>query len=118
MTDAELRSLVALLDDDDPEVLKLIESKILSLGTPVIPFLESEWGVMKDIHHQQKVENIIHRIQYNELFQQFIEWYKTGEQNLLHGVFLIARYRFPELEKQAVINAIEKLRLDVWLEMN
>ncbi len=118
MTDSELRSLVALLDDDDPEVLKHIESKILELGSPIIPFLENEWGFMKDIYHQQKVENIIHRIQYNDLYDSFVTWYKSGEQDLLHGVYLIARYRFPDLQKQKIINSIEKLRLDVWLEMN
>ncbi len=118
MTESELRSLVALLDDDDPEVLKHIEEKILELGAPIIPFLENEWGVMKDIYHQQKVENIIHQIQYNDLFESFVTWYKSGEQDLLHGVYLIAKYRFPELQKQQIVNSIEKLRLDVWLEMN
>ncbi|MDP1725160.1 MAG: transglutaminase-like domain-containing protein [Bacteroidota bacterium] len=118
MTDQELRSLVALLDDDDPEVLSHIESKILELGTPVIPFLENEWSVMKDIYHQQKVENIIHQIQYNELYNLFVKWYKDEAHDLLQGVYLIAKYRFPELQKQSIVNAIEKLRLDVWLEMN
>ncbi|MBC7382746.1 MAG: hypothetical protein H7296_07075 [Bacteroidia bacterium] len=118
MTDAELKSLVTLLDDDDPEVFRHIEAKILSLGKPVINFLENEWGIMKNIEHQQKVENIIHQIQYKDLFSQFMLWYKSKDQDLLEGVFLIARYRFPELEKQTLVNAIEKLRLDVWLEMN
>jgi len=44
MNDSELRSLVALLDDDDPDVLQHIEQKLLSLGSTVIPFLEEEWG--------------------------------------------------------------------------
>jgi regulator of sirC expression with transglutaminase-like and TPR domain len=118
MTDAELRSLVALLDDDDEEVFLLIQSKLLSLGTRVIPFLEEEWGELKDMEHQLRLENIIHQLQYNELYADFESWFKKGEHDLLEGVFLVARYRFPELELQSVINAIEKLRLDVWLEMN
>ena len=44
MNDSELRSLIALLDDDDPEVFQHIEQKLLSLGRQVIPFLEEEWG--------------------------------------------------------------------------
>ena len=118
MNDSELRSLVALLDDDDPDVLQHIEQKLLSLGSTVIPFLEEEWGELKDIYHQQRLENIIHQLQLNALIQEFIDWHSTKEQDLLHGVYLICKYRFPEYSKQQLINAIEKLRLDVWLEMN
>jgi regulator of sirC expression with transglutaminase-like and TPR domain len=118
MNEAELRSLVALLDDDDPEVFSHIEEKLLSYGTGVIPFLEEEWGELKDLIHQQRLENIIHQLQFNKLFSEFVEWEKSEEQDLLHGVYLVCKYRFPEYQKQQLINIIEKLRLDVWLEMN
>lgn len=118
VSDAELRSLVALLDDDDPEVFSHIQEKLLSLGTRVIPFLEEEWGELKDMEHQQRLENIIHKLQFNDLYEQFKAWFQSEDQDLLDGMFLISRYRFPELEKQQIINTIEKLRLDCWLEMN
>lgn len=118
MNDSELRSLIALLDDDDPEVFQHIEQKLLSLGKQAIPFLEEEWGELKDIYHQQRLENIIHQLQFNDLLQEFLAWKETKEQDLLHGVYLICKYRFPDYDKQLLINAIEKLRLDVWLEMN
>ncbi|MCF8427507.1 MAG: transglutaminase-like domain-containing protein [Bacteroidia bacterium] len=118
MNESELRSLVALLDDDDPEVFQHIEDKLLSYGTGVIPFLEEEWGELKDMIHQQRLENIIHQLQFNELFNSFQTWFKTPDQDLLEGVYLICKYRFPEYDKQNLINTIERLRLDVWLEMN
>lgn len=118
MNEVELRSLVVLLDDDDPEVFQHIQERLLSFGTQVIPFLEEEWGELKDMVHQQRLENIIHQLQYNELFQSFKNWFNSPEQDLLEGVYLICKYRFPEYDKQNLINTIEKLRLDVWLEMN
>ncbi len=118
MNEVELRSLVALLDDDDPEVFQHIEERLLSFGTQVIPFLEEEWGALKDMVHQQRLENIIHQLQYNELYLAFQNWHKTPEQDLLEGVYLICKYRFPDYDKQQLVNTIEKLRLDVWLEMN
>jgi regulator of sirC expression with transglutaminase-like and TPR domain len=118
MNEAELRSLVTLLDDDDPEVFHHIEQRLLSFGTQVIPFLEDEWGELKDMVHQQRLENIIHQLQFNALFNEFEEWYKTNDHDLLHGVYLVSKYRFPEYDKQHLISAIEKLRLDVWLELN
>lgn len=118
MNDSELRSLIALLDDDDPEVLEHVEQKILSLGTQVIPLLEEEWGELKDLYHQQRLENVIHQLQLNDLLREFKEWQQSIDQDLLHGVYLICKYRFPEFSKQQLVNSIEKLRLDVWLEMN
>lgn len=118
MNDSELRSLIALLDDDDPEVLEHVEQKILSLGTQVIPLLEEEWGELKDLYHQQRLENVIHQLQLNDLLREFKEWQQSKDQDLLHGVYLICKYRFPEFSKQQLVNSIEKLRLDVWLEMN
>jgi regulator of sirC expression with transglutaminase-like and TPR domain len=118
MNESELRSLVALLDDNDPEVLLHVEQKLLTLGKQIIPILEEEWGELKDLCHQQRLENIIHQLQLNELLQEFIDWQLSKDQDLLHGVYLVCKYRFPDYDKQHLINLIEKLRLDVWLEMN
>lgn len=118
MNESELRSLVALLDDNDPEVLLHVEQKLLTLGKQIIPILEEEWGELKDIYHQQRLENIIHQLQLNELLEEFLDWLKSKDQDLLHGVYLVCKYRFPDYDKQHLINLIEKLRLDVWLEMN
>lgn len=118
MNEAELKSLIALLDDNDSEVFEHIQSKLLSLGTQIIPYLEAEWSDLKDLEHQSRVENIIHQLQFNELYGLFENWFKSGDQDLLEGVYLIARYRFPELEKQSILSVIDKLRLDIWLEMN
>lgn len=118
MSEAELKSLIALLDDDDPEVFEHVKQKLLSLGTQIIPALELQWLDLKDFNHQQRIENIIHQLHFNALFVLFENWFKSVDQDLLEGVYLIARYRFPELEKQSIVSIIEKLRLDVWLEMN
>ncbi|MFN4083037.1 MAG: transglutaminase-like domain-containing protein [Bacteroidia bacterium] len=114
----EIRSLVSLLDDDDPEVLFHIENKILELGKPVIPFLEEEWHILQSPEHQNRVENIIHRIQFTDLCNNIEYWYKNNQQNLLEGVYLIAKYKFPQLELQEIANYIDKMRLDAWLEMH
>ena len=95
-----------------------VEQKLLTLGKQIIPILEEEWGELKDLCHQQRLENIIHQLQLNELLQEFIDWQLSKDQDLLHGVYLVCKYRFPDYDKQHLINLIEKLRLDVWLEMN
>lgn len=117
LTENELLSLISLLDDDDDEVLHHVESKLLSLGKDVIPILESQWGSIGNPDHQQKIEDIIHRIQFKQLLSDLKTWYDSPVQDLLEGVCIIARYRYPELDKQAIINELDKIRLDIWLEL-
>ena len=118
LSETEIRSLVALLDDDDEEILSHVQSKLLSLGAQVIPALEQEWGNLKDAAQQQRVEEIIHRIQYKSLLIALKKWYESPEQDLLTGVCIIARYRYPDIDQQKILNEIDKIRLDIWLEMH
>lgn len=117
MSDKEVLSLIALLDDDDQEVVQHVEEKLLSLGPGVINILENEWGSIEDIRHQLKLENIIHKIQFEQELETLRQWSKSEEQDLLEGLYIIAKYRYPELTKQSIINEIDRIRLDVWLEL-
>lgn len=118
LSDKEIKSLVALLDDDDEEILSHVQSKLLSLGSDVIPALEQEWSHLGNAIQQQRVEDIIHRIQYKSLLVALKQWYETPDQDLLTGVCIIARYRYPDIDQQKIINEIDKIRLDIWLEMH
>lgn len=118
LNETEIRSLVALLDDEDEEILSHVQSKLLSLGAEVIPALEQEWGNLKDPVQQQRVEEIIHRIQYRSLLVALQKWYESPGHDLLTGVCIIARYRYPDIDQQKILNEIDKIRLDIWLEMH
>ena len=64
MTEQEIKALVSLLDDDDKEVSRLIESEIRQQGGKIIPFLENEWesaGFNPNV--QRRIEELIHELQ-------------------------------------------------------
>jgi hypothetical protein len=117
LNNKEVVSLIALLDDDDAEIVKHVEEKLLSLGNDVVTILEHEWASLNSLSHQQKVENIIHKIQFENELDALRAWSKSAEQDLLDGLFIIARFRYPDLDKQSIINEIDRIRLDIWLEM-
>jgi regulator of sirC expression with transglutaminase-like and TPR domain len=117
MSDNEVRSLIALLDDDDPEIVEHVEAKLLSLGSSVVAVLENEWDSLSSPEHQQKVETIIHKIQFENELETLRSWGKSAEPDLLEGLYIVARYRYPDLTKQSIINEIDRIRLDIWLEL-
>jgi regulator of sirC expression with transglutaminase-like and TPR domain len=114
----ELQALISLLDDTDEGVIRQVEGKILSLGEEVIPYLESEWGLSFNALQQQRIENIIHRIQFEGVKLQLAEWAAGKEPDLFEGIFLVSKYQYPDLDKVKINNQLNKLRLEVWLELN
>ncbi len=118
MDEKEIYSLIALLDDSDQEVLEHVEGKLFSLGASVIPLLESEHLVLSNGEQKERLERVIHNLQYTQLLAELKSWFNTPEHDLIAGVCLIARYRYPKLNTQDIINQIDQLRLDIWLDMH
>lgn len=117
LSNTDIVSLITLLDDEDEEIVQHVEQKLLSLGADVVTILENEWSTLNSPEHQLKVENIIHKIQFEHQLESLRAWSKSDDKELLDGLFIIARYRYPDLTKQSIIHEIDKIRLDIWLEL-
>ena len=114
----EIDALIRLLEDPDEDIFKHIKDKILSLGSEVIPVLESAWENSFDHTMQVRIENIIHFIQYDTINKQLTDWAKRGGEDLLAGVILVARYQYPDLNEAKLMTHIERIKQDIWLELN
>lgn len=114
----QLKALIKLLDDPDEDIYGQIEGRLLELGAEVIPFLENAWEDSEDEIIQTRIENIIQKINYDDVCRKLLNWARLGGQNLLTGALLIAKYQFPEMDEEKVKNHLNQLRQDVWLELN
>lgn len=113
----EINALLQLLDDTDTEVLVTVEQRLLTYGQSVIPTLENFWEQSVNDELQDRIEMIIHRIHFENLQQEFANW-ANSESDLLYGAFLVAKYQYPELQSIQTIQEIERIRRNIWLEMN
>lgn len=116
MENREFKALVSLLEDEDSEVVRMIENKIRSLGEPVIPFLEKEWESSFDPRAQTRIEDLIHFLQFDALKQKLAAWRESGGEDLLEGMWLVARYQYPDLDLEELRQKLEQLYYEVWLE--
>lgn len=116
MTGKELKALVSLLDDEDEQVVSHVTDKIRSLGKEVIPYLEQEWENNFNPQTQQKIESLIHDLQYALLKHRVTEWYTSPEQDLLTGLWLVATYQYPDLELEKLKQDLEQIYYEAWLE--
>lgn len=112
MTNKEIKALISLLDD--PEVAPQIQEKIQTLGESLIPFLEESWEETLDSQQQQRLENLIHNLQFEGLQQRLRVWRDSGSDNLMEGMWLLNSYQYPDADLQVLNRAIEQLRFEVW----
>jgi len=98
MTRNEINALINLLDDPNRDVFEAVTENLLNKGTGIIPELEKAWENSDDPFHQDRLEEIIQKIQYNHSINAFRLWIQSGYTDLLEG--------------------IEKIQKDVWIELN
>lgn len=117
MNTTEIKSLLFLLDDTDQEVVSIVENKLLSYGVDVLPIIQNELTNIQDENVKEITTGLINRINYQQLLIEFENWLKSEERDLLEGVYLIAKFKYPNILKREIRENIEKIKLNAWLEM-
>ncbi|MGN6292290.1 MAG: transglutaminase family protein [Chitinophagaceae bacterium] len=114
----EISALLHLIDDPDEEVFDAVSEKIVGYGKPIIPNLEHLWETTPDEGIQERIELLIHRLHYHDLTEDFRQWNVSGHHDLLLGSLLVCKFQYPELTTTPVLQEIEKIRRNIWLELN
>jgi len=115
---SEIKALVTLLDDSDEEVVAHVTDQLLAYGQDIIPLLDDIGPYEINAAHQRKIERIKGKIHLDELKEQLKKWAADGGKDLFQGAYLIARYRYPELDREELNKQIDQVKLDVWVELN
>lgn len=113
----EIDALIRLLDDPDQEIYGHIEQRLMDYGNEVVGHLEAAWESAFDPLLQERIAHIVHQIQYDSVKKDLEIWVQGGGFDLLQGALIINRYQYPDLDEQKVINQIEEIKRDVWLQM-
>jgi regulator of sirC expression with transglutaminase-like and TPR domain len=113
----EIKALLNLIDDPDEVVFDSVSNKLISFGKSIIPNLEHLWESETNHFTQERIELLIHKLHFNDLCKDFELWAKENGE-LLKGAILIAKYHYPTLQENLVLQEIEKLRRNIWLELN
>lgn len=114
----ELSALFTLIDDPDEEVFGLVSEKIIDYGKPVIPNLEHLWETTPEPGIQERIELLIHRLHFRDLKEDFRQWNIAGHHDLLLGAMLVSKFQYPDLTTAPILLEVEKIRRNIWLELN
>ena len=114
----EISALFKLLDDPDEEVFGAVTDRIVGFGKTIIPNLEHLWENTPSEHTQERIELIIHRLHFTDLTEDFRQWSLSGHHDLLVGALLVSKFQYPDLSTSATLLEVEKIRRNIWLELN
>jgi regulator of sirC expression with transglutaminase-like and TPR domain len=112
-------ALIKLIDDPDESVFEHVRDKLLSYGSTIIPYLENSWEEDDfGLIFQGRVEQIIHEIQFEEVKLQLSAWYGSHDKDLVRGAIIVAKYQYSGLREELILEGLQQIRRDVWLELN
>lgn len=117
-TNREISALFTLIDDPDEEVFDAVSEKIVDYGKNIIPNLEHLWETTPNEDTQNRIELLIHRLHYRDLTEDFRQWSISGHHDLMLGAMLTCKFQYPEISTAPVLQEIEKIRRNIWLELN
>lgn len=117
-TNNEISALFTLIDDPDEEVFGLVSEKIVHYGKNIIPNLEHLWETTPDEGIQTRIELLIHKLHFRDLTEDFRQWSISGHHDLILGAMLTCKFQYPEMSTTPVLQEIEKIRRNIWLELN
>ena len=119
MTDSSnISALIKLLDEPDETTFQLIREQIYSLGMEALPALETARENIFDPLVQERIKEISHQLQSENLYVDFVNWVKLGPSDLLKGFILVTKTQYPNLNDAEIRSKIEAIRMDVWLELH
>lgn len=118
MEEPAIKAMIQLLDDSDTEVVQLVEAQIRTLGSAIIPVLESEWEQLSfNPYLQTKIEDLIHEFQLDLMKSRLTLWKEGGGMDLLEGMWIISTYRYPDFSYAELHATMEQLYFEVWPQM-
>ena len=66
----------------------------------------------------ERIEKMIYRLRLKDTQQQLTEWAAISKPSLFEGALILVKYQFPELALDPLRHQLEKIRRNIWLELN
>ena len=117
MNEREVKAIISLLDDPDTEIFNQLEQRLMTFGPEVIPLLEENWESSFDPLSQSRIENIIHKIQFDQIKYDLQFWDLKNNDDLLEGLLIVNRYQYPNLDENNVLLTISELKRNAWFQL-
>ena len=115
---SNIAALIKLLDEPDETAFGLIRNQIFSIGPDALAPLEKALENTFDSLVQERIQEIIRKLNQENLYVDFVNWLNLGSDDLLKGFILVTKTQYPALEEEEIRITVEQLKMDVWIELH
>ena len=114
----KIKSLIHLLEDEDDQTYSLIFNQVMDMGPDIMPYLmEAEDNSINPLLNQ-RLKDLSQRLNLQHALFDFRDWKMHNSRNLYQGLSILTKYQYPRLELRKISEIINKIRQDLWLEIN
>jgi regulator of sirC expression with transglutaminase-like and TPR domain len=115
---SNIPALIKLLDEPDETAFGLIRTQIFSIGPDALAPLEKALENTFDNLVQERIQEIIRKLNQENLYVDFVNWLNLGSDDLLKGFVLVTKTQYPALDEEEIRITVEQLKMDVWIELH
>lgn len=114
----EISAIISLLDDADWTIVGELSKKLRQYGTRVIPFLTEQEYFAIQPETRAAITRAIKIINHDAVVEDFGKWLNSKELLLTELMLVIDRLFIFDPSREKLLTELEKIRLDIWLELN
>lgn len=119
MSVSEIHALLALLDDPDDTVYNHVRDQLISKGNEVLPYVNEEVSKSPNCDvFLGRLEKLRGELQRTDTKSAVIEWKSQDSPCLWEGVLLVQKATYPDMDVEEARQDFDRLKRDVWLELN
>lgn len=107
LNERELRTLVDLLDDEDPNSLGLVHRQLLGVGKAALPYLEEAHDRLGP-RLRDRLDAVISELRQQDLSRAFAELAGERDPDLERGALLLCRFGYPLLDPGPYTHWLDK----------
>jgi len=115
---SELKALVSLLDEPNEDNFISVRSKISAYGIEAIALLEEASSTSSDHDFIERSTDIISEIYFDLTFKALNSWSDNEGVDLMKAFLSISKMLNHDIDTAKYLADFEKIRRDVWLELN
>ncbi|NOX85458.1 MAG: hypothetical protein GXO86_05770 [Chlorobi bacterium] len=114
----ELSALISMMDEPSEVNYNSIREKIASYGKTAIPLLEDAWMKATREDDIDRIGKLIDEIRFNDIYFALENWAKFHSNDLIEAFFILTRFQYPELDEDKYRQVFDRIKKDIWLEIN
>lgn len=118
LSPSDISALIKMLDDPDEEIANKIINQLSNTGKETISSMQEIWETNLLEIVDSRILEIEHHLILKEALVFFKNWFEANDKDVFEAWLYLSELFDPAFDKSFVMDSINKIRFDTWIEYN